>query len=194
MGQKHSCKISPQIDCFKDSSPVLKKHLRICPNFGKFSPMTHKSAFLLVLLSSSLALTACGGGMTREFDKNARYWQRIDTTDAIYQRAPKAQQMLFQDMAGCTAEINELQRLGAIRNSVPPSTWDSPNRDGALKIEHKDFTDFETCMTSKGWERVKYVDYETVNRSRSDYLDSIGYEKYRSSTNELQKRNSKLNN
>lgn len=41
--------------------------------------------------------------MERELDENARYWQRKDTTDAIYQQGPKAQQMLFQDMARCTA-------------------------------------------------------------------------------------------
>ena len=80
----------------------------------------HKHAPLFLTTLALLSLTACGGSMTREFDENARYWQRIDTTDAIYQRGPKAQQMLFEDMAHCTAEINELKRLGSIRNSIPP--------------------------------------------------------------------------
>jgi hypothetical protein len=160
--------------------------------FDSLMPMMNKTALLLTALSL-LTLTACGGSMTREFDQNARYWQRIDTTDAIYQRGPKAQQILFEDMADCTTNINELKRLGAVRNAVPPSTWDSTARDGYLRTEHKDYTDFETCMTSKGWERVKHVDYETVNRSRPDYLESIGRERYRTDAGELQKRTHKLN-
>jgi hypothetical protein len=143
---------------------------------------------------SLIALTACGGGsMTNEFEKNARYWQRIDATDAIYQRGPKAQQMLFQDMANCTAEINELKRLGVIKNSIPPSTWDSTARDGYLKADTKDFTDFETCMTSKGWERVKTVNYETATRARADYLKSIGKEEYRTNAGDRVKRTHVLN-
>ena len=131
--------------------------------------------------------------MTREFDENARYWQRVDTTDAIFQRGPKAQQMLFEDMANCTAKINELKRLGSIRNSIPPSTWDSTQRNGYLHSEYDDYTDFETCMTSKGWERVKYVDYETVNRARPDYLKAIHREQYRTDAGEVQTRTHKLN-
>lgn len=132
--------------------------------------------------------------MTNEFDKNARYWQRIDTSDAIYQRGPKAQQMLFQDMAHCTAEVNELKRLGAIKNSVPSSTWDQTSpRIGYLKADTKDFTDFETCMTSKGWERVKSVNYETDQRARADYLEAIGHEQYRTNAGERVKRTHKLN-
>lgn len=168
-------------------------------------------AFLLGI--SVLSLSGCYG-MVEEIKMNGRYWQRIDTTDAIYQRGPKAQQMLFQDQANCTATLNEMQRLGAIRNSVPGETFDkdyshvdpdgpqgrmanyeSPARNGYLRLENYDFHDFETCMTHKGWERTKYASYETRERARDDYLDAIGYQRFRTMTGEKMKSDyGRLNN
>lgn len=157
-----------------------------------------KANLLLFSCLTTLVLAGCGTNMTREFEENGRYWQRIGTTDAIYQQGPKAQQILFQDMANCTAVINEMERLGAIKEAVPAETWDTnadkivagspqsrlanwdtPERDGYMRTEMYDFHDFEGCMTSKGWERVKYVNYKTEERARDTYLDTIGYEKYR---------------
>lgn len=146
----------------------------------------------------ALSLSACGTDMNEEFEQNGRYWQRIGTTDAIYQQGPKAQQILFQDMANCTAVVNEMERMGAIKESVPAETWDkdankivpgspesrmgswdTPERDGYMRTEMYDFHDFEGCMNNKGWERVKYVNYKTEERARDTYLETIGYEKYR---------------
>lgn len=162
-----------------------------------------KYSALLLASFSALSLAACGSGMTHEIEENGRYWQRIDTSDAIYQRGPKAQQMLFQDIARCTSELNELERLGAVRNAIPADSfdkdlkkvdpdspegrlarWDTPERDGYLRTEHLDYHDFEGCMTFKGWERVKYVNYETAKRARDTYLDNMGYERYREKLNE----------
>lgn len=159
--------------------------------------MKHTSLLLLSAFSV-LSLAACTD-MNKELDENARYWQRKDTTDAIYQQGPKAQQMLFQDIANCTATINELQRLGAIREAVPPETfdnngnvinpdtpdgrlanWDSPKRNGYMRTEYYDYTDFEACMDNKGWERTKYNNYKMVDRARDTYIDTIGVERYRS--------------
>ena len=156
----------------------------------------------LMLGLSVLALSGCYG-MVQESEMNGTYWQRIDTTDAIYQRGPKAQQMLFQDIANCTATLNEMERLGAIRSSVPPETfdkaynhvdpnspqgrmarYDTPERNGYIRTENLEFHDFETCMTSKGWERTKYVNPDVRDRARDDYLDAIGYQRFRSKTNE----------
>ncbi len=164
-----------------------------------------KASFLLLGLSV-LSLSACETGMKKEIEENGRYWQRVDTTDSTYQRGPKAQQMLFQDMSRCTAELNEQERLGALRYAIPPETfdkdgrkinpdspegrmadWDSPERDGYLIAEHLDYHDFETCMVAKGWQRVKYLPYETVDKSRDTYLEAIGYERYRSKTAERTK-------
>ena len=158
-----------------------------------------KLALPLLSCIALVGLSACTDSMKMEIDENGRYWQRTDVTDAIYLRGPKAQQMLFQDMANCTATINEMQRLGAIRNAVPAETfnaagekidyassegrlakYDTPERDGFMRTEHYDYTDFEGCMTQKGWERTKFNDYATAHKARDTYLDNIGYEKYRS--------------
>lgn len=162
-----------------------------------------KKTMLLCSCVAALALSACGTDMQKEFDENGRYWQRVDTTDAIYQQGPKAQQILFQDMATCTAVINEMERLGALKDAVPAETWDvnadkivpgtpqsrmakweTPERNGYMRTEMYDFHDFEGCMDSKGWERVKYVNYKTEDRARDTYLETIGYEKYRTKVQE----------
>lgn len=156
------------------------------------------TSLLLLSAFSVLSLAACTD-MNKELDDNARYWQRRDTTDAIYQQGPKAQQMLFQDIAFCTASINELQRLGAIREAVPAETfdssgnpihpdspearlgnWDTPSREGYMRTEYYDYTDFEGCMDNKGWERTKYNNYKAVDKARDTYLETIGVERYRS--------------
>ncbi len=161
-----------------------------------------KKISCLLLGLSTLTLSGCFG-MVQEIEMNGRYWQRIDTTDAIYQRGPKAQQMLFQDQANCVASLNEMERLGAVRNAVPPETfdkayshtnpdspagrtarYDTPDRNGYLRNEDLEYHDFETCMMSKGWERTKYVNYETRERARDDYLDAIGYQRFRTKTNQ----------
>lgn len=156
--------------------------------------------FSVILLGVSvLSLAACSTNMKKEVEENGRFWQRIDTTDSIYQRGPKAQQMLFEDISNCVAKLNEYNRLGAIKYAIPPETfdkngnkiepnspqgrmadWDSPERNGMLLSEHLEYHDFEGCMQSKGWERVKYMNYETLDRSRDTYLDAIGYERYQS--------------
>lgn len=163
------------------------------------------TSLLLLSAFSVLSLSACTD-MKKELDENARYWQRVDTTDAIYQQGPKAQQMLFQDIAFCTASINEMQRLGAIREAVPADTfdangnvikadspdsrlanWDSPKRNGYMRTEYYDYTDFEGCMDNKGWERTKYNNYKTVDRARDTYLDTIGVERYRAAHADITK-------
>jgi len=164
------------------------------------------TSLLLLSAFSVLSLSACTAGMNKELDENARYWQRKDTTDAIYQQGPKAQQMLFQDIAFCTASINEMQRLAAIREAVPPETfdsngmvinpdspegrmgkWESPKRQGYMRTEYYDYTDFEGCMDVKGWERTKFNNYKTVDRARDTYLETLGVERYRSAMGERDK-------
>jgi hypothetical protein len=155
-----------------------------------------RKSCLFMATISLLALSACEG-IDNKIEQDARYWQRVDTTDAIYQQGPKAQQMLFTDIARCTAELNEMERLGALRNAIPADSysdpkpvnpnspearmadWDTPERDGYMRAEHYEYHDFETCMTAKGWERTKFVNYETRTRSRDDYLTAIGHEKHR---------------
>lgn len=133
---------------------------------------------------------------------NGHYWQRAETSSAIWQRGPKAQQLLFKDIARCTGEVKELQRLGAIRAATPadpdhngkvpdPNSaegrmagWETPERDGYLLAEHSDYHDFETCMQFAGWERVQYLPYDTATEARENYVNTILTEHRRTSTGE----------
>lgn len=132
----------------------------------------------------------------RRADDYGQYWQRITSSDAIYTRGPKAQQMLNQDIARCVREVNELERLGALPEVIPADEnpanksetkldrYDTPERDGALYREMLDYHDFETCMYSKGWERVRYVPYDVSAESRDDYVSVITGRHYRSDVGE----------
>ncbi len=153
--------------------------------------MTMKKVTLSLLCVSTLALAACQ--VTPKLE-DAQYWQRKNATSALYLRGPKAQQTLHMDISTCTNEINELERLGPLREALPADTqngevpnpntaegslkkWETPKRDGALYAEHFDYTDFEGCMDYKGWERVEHLPYAQADRARDDYLDTMyGYQ------------------
>jgi hypothetical protein len=138
---------------------------------------------------------------------HGQYWQRAETSSAIYQRGPKAQQMLHRDIAKCTYEVRELKRLGALRDATPadpnslgrvpdPSTpegrladWDTPERDGYLYAEHADFHDFETCMLAGGWERVEYLPYDVATEARETYIDTMNGEQRRTLSGEREEEN-----
>ena len=139
--------------------------------------------FLPVLAVGSLLLaTAC---TPVKPPTGAEYWQRVDADSALYMTGPKAQQILDQNIATCVREIDELVRLDAVRRTTPPDThseyhralkasgdlayYDTPVRDGKLKVDHKDFHDFESCMRSKGWERVKYIRYQVARQAQQTY-------------------------
>jgi len=142
----------------------------------------------LILLSVCVStLTACGPRLHLE---EAQYWQRKSATSALYLQGPKAQQTLHMDIATCVNEVNELKRLGSLREATPAEThnghvpnpntpegklaaWDTPERDGYLYAEHFDYHDFETCMNAKGWERVEHLPYDTAERARHVWLKTI---------------------
>lgn len=143
-----------------------------------------------------VSLAACGGTTRKSLYNNAAFWQRANVSEAAYMAGPKAQQMLHRDIARCTTELRELHQLGTIRNAIPaerhrsyrdPSSpeqqlakWETPYRDGYLLNEHGNYHDFETCMIEKGWERVQHVPYDTAERSRANYLETIIGERYQS--------------
>jgi hypothetical protein len=158
----------------------------------------------LLLLSGVMALTlgACETMPLRTDLTNAKFWQRAETSSAIYQRGPKAQQMLHRDISRCTVEVRELKRLGGMRVATPAdadvngtipdqktpeghlAAWDSPERDGYLLTEHTDYHDFETCMMTKGWERVEYLPYNISEQARDTYIETITGERRRTDTGE----------
>lgn len=157
--------------------------------------MKFKTFSLAVLSVSALAmLAACN--VPPKLEK-AQYWQRKNATSALYLRGPKAQQTLHKDIADCVTEIDELERLGPLREALPADTqngkvpdpnsgegrlrkWDTPKRDGALYAEHFDYTDFEGCMDYRGWERVESLPYDQAKTARDDYMETLYGYRYRS--------------
>jgi hypothetical protein len=157
--------------------------------------MTFKKSILSLTYLSTLALSACGGYGLYKNPKmeKAEYWQRQNASSAIYMQGPKAQQLLHKNIANCTVEIRELQNLGEIRRAIPANYnngnslngertasqktldgWDTPERDGYLRSEHLDYTDFESCMYAKGWERAEYLPYTDADKARTDYKKRYG--------------------
>lgn len=140
------------------------------------------TATLITLSASTLA--GCAG--TVDYEK-AQYWQRANASEAIYQRGPKAQQMVQRDISRCVSELRELERLGYIKNAFPaPETepnlrdeqiklneWETPERDGYLLNEAATYYDFEECMEARGWERVEYLPYKTKARSQKNYIKAL---------------------
>ncbi len=149
--------------------------------------MKKNTSFLWLGTCSVLLLSACGASVSeKEIIENGQFWQRVHTSEAVYMRGPKAQQLLNRDISRCVTELRELERLGSLKGAIPTDTkgrildpdqmaiesQDAPDRDQYLFAEHKDFNDFETCMLSKGWERVMYVPYDEAYDSSKTYINS----------------------
>ncbi len=156
--------------------------------------MRHLSFLLLVILPFLGACSVTEPFTTVEAHvlNNAQYWQRAEANSALYLRGPKAQQTLNQHLAHCVVSVRELERTAAIKRGVPglpprdPAYPDdgmrpgsrmidneTPDRDGFLRSEYLEYHDFETCMASKGWERVEYLPYRTAERARGEYIDMV---------------------
>lgn len=122
------------------------------------------------------------------------YWQRIETHSALYLTGPKAQQQLEQNISTCVREVDELIRLQALRETTPPAThqpyhdalrksgdlagFETPKHHRNLLVDHTDYHDFESCMRSKGWERVKAVRYQADAKAKQTYKDTQNLRKY----------------
>ena len=163
-----------------------------------------KSPLYMTLTVALTMMTACSTSSEpvppQHIFKDPHFWQRTETSSMIYQRGPKAQQMLNRDISRCVTEIRELDRLGALRTATPGDTkangmvpdpktpegamdqWETPERDGYLRSEYLEYHDFETCMMAKGWERIEHVPYDVAEQGRSDYIEAITGEQYRTRT------------
>ena len=145
-----------------------------------------KNALTVSLLAlSATTLVACD---SRKVDfTSAQYWQRANASESVYQRGPKAQQMVQRDISRCVSELRELERLGYIKEAFPApetepnlkdeqitlSQWETPERDGYLLNEAATYYDFEECMDARGWERVEYLPYKTKVRSQETYVKAL---------------------
>ena len=146
--------------------------------------------FAITGLSLS-ALAACQYPQTPEA---TAYWQRVETHSALYLTGPKVQQQLEQDIATCTNEVRELVRLRALRETTPPNThhpyhkaleesgdlaaFETPEHQRDLHVDHSDYYDFESCMRSKGWERVRSIRYAPGAAAHRNYDDTQDLRKY----------------
>lgn len=141
---------------------------------------------LPLILVSALAVSACEA--TPKDPNNFQYWQRSSASSAIYMQGPKAQQMLHRDIARCVSEVKELERLNKTQDALivekrtgrllDPDRkkmlgYDTPEYNGYLLSEHKDYQDFDSCMAFKGWERTRSINYEIADRARDNYLKSL---------------------
>ncbi|MEM7651205.1 MAG: hypothetical protein AAF204_03885, partial [Pseudomonadota bacterium] len=138
----------------------------------------------LSLVSAIILVAACTPGKSLEDEVGGQFWQRTSVSEAIYQQGPKAQQILNRDISRCVTELRELERLGTLKNAIPTdfhgrtldpddkelADWDSPERNKHLYAEHGDFTDFESCMGEKGWERVEHTPFDVARKGRINYL------------------------
>ncbi len=150
----------------------------------KFFDMIMRS-FLVLAFALTFSLPSFAG-VNDEIEHKGQYWQRISSSSALYLRGPKAQQTLNRDIARCVVELRELERLGAVRDAIPAyvdgvvlnetearlAGWDTPERDKELFAEHEDYIDFEGCMYTSGWERIKYVPYDVMEQANENYLDT----------------------
>ena len=151
------------------------------------SVMTFRTKTVIALLATTLVVSACHH-QPRKME-HGDYWQRKQAPSALYLKGPKAQHRLHKDIAGCTVEIRELQRLGSIREAIPPKAgerrsdgakpggrvagFDSPDRDGANFISYHDYADFEGCMDHKGWERMKFVPHDAAEHAQDNWYKTI---------------------
>lgn len=148
------------------------------------APLKNTKLGTALSLAFVLVLSACTGQVPlNELRETGDYWQRNDSTSALYVRGPKAQHQLHSDISSCVTEVKELLHLGSIRSATPPdgiamtgqmkARWDTPRGDGPLYTEYTEFHDFESCMVYKGWERVDFVAPEVANRAAINYSETI---------------------
>lgn len=148
------------------------------------SVLMTKGFKMLALAGGLLALSACAV----QTPVAQAYWQRVEDNSALWMTGPKAQQQLDQDIAGCVREVDELVELGALRETTPPDThseyhralkasgdlafYDTPTRLGNHKVSHTDYHDFESCMRVRGWERVRFMRYDTARQAQKTYKET----------------------
>jgi hypothetical protein len=152
----------------------------------------HIAAFITL----SLLLTGCTQSRLERQLAQGKYWKRTDVREVTYINGVQAQRLLNQDISTCITEIKQEERMRLLREAIPANihgtqdqypegtfedelalnSWDTPERDRALRAEHYPYHNFESCMLDKGWTRTAFVAYDTVERAHKAYLKNVGYE------------------
>jgi len=135
----------------------------------------------LLSIAGILLLAACTQTVSKAaIDRDGQYWQRINAASATYTYGKKGQQLLNHHIAFCVAELETLQSLGDVTRPLHRTPngafqsvkeaeyygWKRNDPDGVDLDNHGEYHNFEGCMLAHGWERVKYVPYDTAIRAR----------------------------
>ena len=147
--------------------------------------MTYRilSALAALLIASTLAPSASAMSSDKTIDREGQYWQRINAASAAYTHGTKAQQLLNHNIAFCTAELKTLQALGDVKRPLSQNPkggfqtvreseyygWKQGEQQGVDLGGHGEYHNFEGCMLSHGWERVKYVPYSVASKAHDSY-------------------------
>ena len=60
----------------------------------------------------------------------------------------------------------------ALKASGDLAFYDTPTRLGNHKVSHTDYHDFESCMRVRGWERVRFMRYDTARQAHKTYKET----------------------
>lgn len=139
---------------------------------------------LCLLLISLTMLSACASKKKPVDLTGAAYWQRINVQESVYLTGQRAQKILNRNIATCTNDIKAMQTDRLLREAIPADTapyededtrhlrqWDSPERDRALRLEHYNYHDFESCMEYHGWRRIETLTQEDLTRAKKNYQE-----------------------
>ena len=137
----------------------------------------------LILFIGISAMAVTAGCSARPKVEDGQYWQRVHASESVYINGPKAQHLLNRDISRCVTDLRELEKLGQLRDAIPTDTKgqiitpdemkirsiDTPEREGYIYAEHKNYHNFEDCMAYAGWERVKTLTYAATERAEQNY-------------------------
>lgn len=127
----------------------------------------------LVFSAALLLLGACASNTD---ENDTQYWQRVSTSESVYQQGPKAQQMLDRDIGRCVVALRELEDLGLVKEPIhvdrqgrvlnpdeeKVEKWNMTKKETGIPTPDT-FRDFPGCMKAKGWERVYAIGENNLN-------------------------------
>ncbi len=116
-------------------------------------------------MTGAVALTTLAAACTWDDPHEGQYWQRVSTSESVYQQGPKADQILDRDIGRCVVALQELEQLGTVKDPIKTDRQgrvldpdeQSPPKAFVKFQTDRNYRDFDGCMKSKGWERVMHM-------------------------------------